>query len=553
MGPANAGPLLDYRESIPYNNTTHVIGERRAGERAGASSFRKDGEALVFRGDVVEDEKQGSNLTDQEYTPMEPGSNFAKIAVYGFSLIFGAIALGLAYGAIVTFEKDSTTNPLLMLVASLAFGGFGLGVFAMTRSGFRSQAREASLRADHPDQPWKWRDDWATGRVRSTGKGAAWFFWGFAILWNLISIPLLFFLPEEIIEQENYAALLGLLFPLVGIGLFIVAVRKTIQRRKYGDCLFLMDRVPGILGGDIRGTILLPRGVPAAETLSVRLSCIHTERRRSGKDTSTQEDSLWQTEQSVVGLSPTGEVGAQGAKVSIRVPFDASPTGEIDENNSVRWKLEAEAAVSGVDFATEFEIPVFKTLDSSPTITEERIRSEELSTGMHFVAPADHTRFAVTATAAGGTEFVIKPQGTLSGTLAGMSIVLIFVGIAILLGYAGAPIIFPLVFGLFALLIVFILIFSAFGESRIVVEGGHVSVRNYLFGIMTGKRMPCSSIAKIGVKGEGKTRKRGYYSINLTQADGKSASPLQFLPERQQAEWLAEEVRRAMEPWRARK
>ena len=484
---------------------------------------------------------------------MGPGLNVEKIAIYGFVLIFSAIGVGLVYGAIVTFQDGETTKAFLMLIAALAFGGFGLGFFALMTVGYRGYAREAALRAAHPDEPWRWRDDWATGRVRDMGKSATWFFWGFAILWNIISTPLLIFLPAEIIEKENYPALLGLLFPLVGIGLIVVAVRKTIQRRKYGDCLFLMERVPGILGGEVTGTILILRGLPAAEILTARLSCIRRERRGSGKDSSTNENVLWQTEQSVVRLSPTGKGAAQGAPVRFRVPYDASPTGEIDQNNSIFWKLEADAAVPGVDFSTGFEIPVFKTLASSPQVTEERLRSEDVSAGTQTIAPADYTGVAVVPSAGGGTEFILKPREGLLGTVPAMGVLLIFAGIATLLAYAGAPFIFPLVFGMVALLIVFILIFGAFGESRIVVEGGHVSVRNSLFGIMMGRRMPCSSITKIGVKGEGRAGKRGYYSITFTQGDGKSTSPLQFLRERRQADWLADEVCKAMEPWRGEK
>lgn len=179
---------------------------------------------------------------------MVPGLNVTKLAVYGFVAIFCAIGAGIIYGAIGTLQNGETTDAILMFIAALVFGGFGVGVFALTSVGFRSQAREASLRADHPDEPWRWRDDWAIGRIRSTGRSSAWFFWGFALLWNLISTPMLMFLPTEIIDNDNYPALLGLLFPLVGIGLIVVAVRKTIQRRKYGDCVFLMTRIPGILG-----------------------------------------------------------------------------------------------------------------------------------------------------------------------------------------------------------------------------------------------------------------------------------------------------------------
>jgi hypothetical protein len=481
---------------------------------------------------------------------MGPGLTFEKILIYGFVFIFCAIGAGLIIGAINTYQSGEPENALLMLIAALAFGGFGVGVLALTTVGFRSQAREATLRETHPDEPWLWREDWAAGNVRNAERSTAWFFWGFAILWNLISTPLAYFLPEEILEKENYAALFGLLFPLVGIGLIVFAIRKTVQRRKYGDCVFHMERVPGTLGGDVNGIIRFPRGVQGAETVNVRLSCIHMIRQRSGKSTSTSEDVRWQSDLSVARLSPTGEGASQSAVVRFRIPYDASPTGEIDENSWIVWKLEANAAVPGVDFATSFEIPVFKTLASSPQITEERLRSEEVAVNTSTLLPVDNAVVTIVPGSSGGTEFILKSRDGMTGSVSTVVIALVVGGIAVILAYAGAPVIFALVFGLFGVLVGFAFLFGAFGESRIIVADGHVSIRNSLFGIMTGKRLLCSSITKIGVTGSAQSGKAGNYSITFTQADGKTTSPLQFVKKRREADWLAEEVRKAMEPFR---
>ena len=481
---------------------------------------------------------------------MKPGSTFEKILIYGFVFVFCAIGAGLLSGAVTTYENGEPTDALMMLVAALAFGGFGVGVLVLTTGAFRRQSRAAALRTAEPDKPWLWREDWAAGRARSEQKSIAWFLWGFAILWNIISTPLVFFLPEEIVENGNYAALLGLLFPLVGIGLIVAAIRKTIQRGKFGDCEFHMERVPGILGGDVTGTIRFPRGVKGAEAVSVRLSCIRMVRQRSGKSTSTSEDVRWQSDQSVVRLSPTGDGTAQTALVRFRVPFDAMPTGEITENTWVVWKLEANADVPGVDFATSFEIPVFKTLFSSPDVTEESLRSEAVSSLPTPALAADKSAFTAVPGAGGGMEFILGAREGLSSSFSTIVIACVFLGIAVGLVYAGAPFIFGLVFGAFGVLILFAFLFGVFGESRIIVEDGHVSIRNSLFGFMTGKRLLCSSITKIGVKGSVQSGSGGPYSITFTQGDGKTTSPFQSLKERRDADRLAEEVRKTMEPFR---
>jgi hypothetical protein len=482
---------------------------------------------------------------------MAPALNAAKIFVYGFSLVFCAIGLGIGYGAVNVFQDGDTKRALLMLFAALAFGGFGLAVYALTRAGFRTQAREKELQEAFPQEPWKWREDWAEGRVRSTSSSTLRFLWGFAILWNLISSPILIVLiPEEVIEKQNYGALIGLLFPLVGLGLITAAIRKTIQSRKFGECIFVMGQVPGVLGGEVTGTVIVPRGLATNEPVEIRLSCIHEVVRRSGKSTTTDEITLWQTENVAAQLSPTGEGAALGAAARFTVPFDAKPTERIDQNNRIFWKLEAKAAVPGVDFAATFEIPVFVTQTSSEKNTEELLRSMELKVSAPMFAPAAEPAFTVVPGVAGGTEFVIRPARGATSILPGTIMGLIFGGIGVLLAHGGAPFIFPLVFGGIALLIVFLLTFGAYGESRIVVVDGHVSVRNSLFGIMRGNRILCSSITKINVRAQGNTGKRGSYSIVLMRNDGKSFSPLQSLSERRQAEALAEEVRKAMEPWR---
>ena len=472
-----------------------------------------------------------------------------KILVYGFAIVFSAVGVGIGYASIAQFDDPDTTQAWLMLLAGCAFAGFGIAAYVLGSAGIAKSERADALREAHPNEPWLWRDDWAAGTSQSNAGTKAWFLWGFAVLWNLISTPLVVFLPEEI-SNGNYPALLGFLFPLVGIGLLIAAVRTTIQRVKFGESVFTLDRMPGVLGGDVAGTIVLPQGVADARSFTVRLVHMHVRRVKSGKNTSTEETVLWQDERVVMHTAPAMAGMPQRIPIRFRTPFDARPTDESNTDNKFIWKLIAEADVPGVDFSAEFEIPVFTTESSSPQVTEESLRSEEVAAHPPAAVSPETTGVTIVPTAAGGTEFIIAANGPSAGSWGAAVMFLIFIGITGLIVYLSGPGLFALIFGAIAVLIAGLGLFSVFGESRIIVDDGHVSVRNTLFGQMWGKRVPCSMVERIGVRGEGKRGTHGNCSVTLTLAGGKSLSPLQSVSELQTAEWLADQVRKAMEPWR---
>ena len=67
------------------------------------------------------------------------------------------------------------------------------GAIALLAWATRTRSREAArLRELHPDEPWRWRPEWATGRIRcDTGVRAA-TLWGFGSVWNaalLAAVP----------------------------------------------------------------------------------------------------------------------------------------------------------------------------------------------------------------------------------------------------------------------------------------------------------------------------------------------------------------------------
>ena len=218
----------------------------------------------------------------------------------------------------------------------------------------------------HGAEPWLARPDWASGRIRCSSRKGMIGGWVFAGFWNLVTAPTMFFLPEEVLEKGNNLALLGLVFPLVGVGLLIAAARTTLRWRRYGTSVLEMTRVPGVMGGRLEGRIQtgLRHGTAAAVRLS--LTCVNRIRRGSGSDRSTQERILWQEESGVapgsLGAGPSGAT----IPVSFVIPFDCRATDHTQHGDTIHWLLGARADLPGVDFEARFEVPVFRTVQSSP-------------------------------------------------------------------------------------------------------------------------------------------------------------------------------------------
>ena len=131
------------------------------------------------------------------------------------------------------------------------FGGVGLGLIILV---FRAPQEKDPSAPAYRDRPWLANDRWQTALLKSNSKAAMWGGWAFAAFWNLVSAPLPFVVYTEVTEKNNMPALLGLLFPLVGIGLITWAVKRTLEWRRFGPAPVTLDPFPGSIGGHVGGT-----------------------------------------------------------------------------------------------------------------------------------------------------------------------------------------------------------------------------------------------------------------------------------------------------------
>ena len=250
------------------------------------------------------------------------------------------------------------------LVLGVLFTMVGLGIIAAAIHSRSDRQRVAALRVRHPDSPWMWNPEWASGQIRGSAKTVMIVAWCAALFWNAIAWPVL----PSILEQaaQKPLAWLGLVFPVVGIGIVGWAGLATLRARRFGTGTLTLETLPGVIGGRFAASVETGKPLPRDAAVVARLACVQRTTTGSGKSRSTHESTLWQHE---TDLAP-GQLlpGMRGTRIPLafEIPAHCHPTDERFPNQSVHWRVELRADLPGADYVSTFEVPVFRTAASPP-------------------------------------------------------------------------------------------------------------------------------------------------------------------------------------------
>lgn len=278
---------------------------------------------------------------------------FVLLLAGGLGLLGLAISQWRAAGGVVTRQA------LIPGVIGAGLFAGSLGYLRLARRILGESEAEQARRAQFPDQPWKWRKEWQGPAIESSAASGAVGMWIFAVIWNAVSFPgVWFFFQEKHPEKPMY---LVFLFPLVGLGLLWAALYQTIRWRKYGRTRFVPSALPGAIGGYLGGVIEVPARVLPEADARLALRCVRRETRGSGKNRRTTDNILWEREESLARDKWLTGAGGTRIPVLFYLPPECVATDDSDRNNEIVWRLSASAATAGVDFATQFDVPVFAT------------------------------------------------------------------------------------------------------------------------------------------------------------------------------------------------
>ncbi len=240
-----------------------------------------------------------------------------------------------------------------------AFLGFGTLIGGLAT--YRKERARAALTAAHPENPWMWRADWAAGRIVASTKATMLSALVLAAFWNLVSVPLWLVLPGEIIRKGNYWAMLGALFPAIGLLLVLWAVYSILRWMKYGQSEFQMADVPAVVGGQLAGVVRTSAKVRPDDGYHLVLRCVRRITTGTGKQRNTAEKVLWEFKQIVMHELLEDEPELSAIPVVFSIPHDCWPSNDQNRDDQTIWRLIASAKVPGIDYSATFEVPVFRT------------------------------------------------------------------------------------------------------------------------------------------------------------------------------------------------
>jgi len=452
---------------------------------------------------------------------------------------------------LVNSRNPGTSGAIAGAAIALFISAIGAGLILVAFGGYSRLKKQAAIEEANPSSPWLWRTDWTNRRAESQNKKTEVTAWVVCIFCNLVMIPVAVTLIPQLARRNDPRALLIVGFCFVGVILFVVALRSTLRHRRFGNTYFELDSLPFSPGGRLTGRIHLKLDSNTPEGVNLRISCIRKTTTGSGEDRSAVQTVLWQTEQIV----PFGAIGAdpfgRTIPVDFGIPSDACVSDKDNPSDQVLWLLHAQANIPGISYIDDFELPVFKTSSASELSPAYSSSGSFASSGGSFnepdaaPVPAPANPKVMISSQDGCTEFYFPALRSPSRAIFLLAFTAIWSGAAYFLLFSKAPRIFPVVFGLADLLLIYALFKVSFGTARIRVGNGEITSSKRILGFGTTQRFSVSEVdAIVAVTSgqQGGMQGQMTYAVRLRTNNGRRVALADEIASRQEARWVVSQI-----------
>ncbi len=443
------------------------------------------------------DNRASSDNRDPAGKPVGIG---ATIFLILFATPFAGFGLVALVQGVRKFLAGQSKDGAMLCLFGLIFSSVGLGLMFAAVWGRKKAKQTAELQARLADKPWLVRADWASGKIKSSAMAKPLLYLVMALAFGgLGGLGTCLSLPQEL-RRHNYAALLILIFPSVGLFFLIAFVRAWWSRLTYGESVFELAEIPAPLGGALSGLIQAGARLKPEHGLHLKLSCVRRVVAGSGENRSAQETVLWQAEKVYkpeAGL-PEAAPGRSGIPVYFKLPAD-QPQCFKRGDESVAWRLEAKAKMAGPDFAAAFDVPVFQVAGAVAEAAAEPDPTAALQMPIEELRRDEHSKIQVTE-GPGGREFYFPAARNPGAALYTTVVAAALDGGVVLLLRFPAPVIFAVVLSLFGVILSCVAFSQWFKSSRVTINPTGVTAANHWLFFSRTRQFDASDVARFETK-----------------------------------------------------
>ncbi len=463
--------------------------------------------------------------------------------LFMFTLVFSGVGAGIMLFSIIGGRKlKQRTQKIQKRKAAMGYGPLANQSDErhsaqdpmMAQRQAASGLSQATNVSEIPVEPWELA--FPSNELSCGSKSMMWFFLVFAIFWNLISLPVWFFIPEQV-ANGDMVALLAFLFPLVGAGLAFAAGYQIVKHRKYGRGTLTLSTFPAHPGGVLKGRLIVPRDVQAEE-FDVTLNCLSRRTSGSGKNRRTRESSIWQ-DQTRVSIQHYGDEGCS-ASIRMSIPKDARPSTSFSGEDGILWQVSLSAQCPGVDFSQSYNLPVIAGVTSAMDDDLMDALSAPFQSDLDSEATLDGGDWRATGVIheLGSSAYQFPGYRSITGTLITAVMALVFGGIGVGTGIAGEWF-FSVIFGLVGLGIGAVCYYMLC-KTRLEVDSAGLRRARGIVRLGRGRYWRRDAIDSVKVAVGGSVNNRQFYRIMLTGNDKKKHSLVGMLPNKRDAHALAQ-------------
>jgi hypothetical protein len=283
----------------------------------------------------------------------------------------------------------------------------------------------------------------------------------------------------------------------------------------------------------------------------LKLRCIRCEGSSAGKKTGVFDGVLWEDKTTLLNELPGDDPRRSIIPVFFRIPGDCHPTDDTSASEQIIWYLETRAKLPGVDYCEWFEVPVFRMAGNPPSSRVAAPTLHYQATGQSHEQPV-RSRVHARDLPGGAREFVIPPLG--NPGIAGLLVAGAVVFSALAWFTTGADrefVFFPILLGALGLALLLAALVTAFKSIRVTADAtGLVLLSRWVFFRRT-RHLSADEISEIAVAVGLTVGNNAYYDLRLfaggvRTARGRWLTIVRSIRNKQEAEWLAQELSRSL-------